>query len=145
MKEVKRMNLAKSYGHLVKKNMDNPNSALTLIKIAALLEHTKWSKFPDKNLPKSLQYLYEIMFKYTLEPLQNPKKSAFVNLFAPCEILHAFEIYPLFIEAMATLGQAFNFESYSIVGWIFQACLVIICIKLSTEDWTEKTKSPSLF
>ncbi|MFA5527131.1 MAG: 2-hydroxyacyl-CoA dehydratase family protein [Peptostreptococcales bacterium] len=95
------MNLAKSYGKLVKKRLNKPQSALSLIQLAASLELMRWSKFPDKTIPPSFRYLYKTMFQYILEPMQNSGKSAFVNLFAPCEILHAFKIYPLFIEAMS--------------------------------------------
>jgi hypothetical protein len=37
----------------------------------------------------------------------------------------------IFIEGMMTLGSAFNFESYSVFGWIVQAILVVFTISLS--------------
>jgi len=37
----------------------------------------------------------------------------------------------IFIEGMMTLGSAFNFERYSVFGWIVQAILVVFTISLS--------------
>lgn len=104
------MSVVKSYGNLTRKLINNPDTTLKLIKLGALLQYTRWSKFPDKKIPKSLQYLNELMFKYLLEPLKNPEQSAFVNLFAPCEILQSFNIYPMFVEAEATFLSGLNCE-----------------------------------
>lgn len=37
----------------------------------------------------------------------------------------------IFLEGMMTLGSAFNFENYSVFGWIVQAVLVVFTISLS--------------
>lgn len=34
------------------------------------------------------------------------------------------------LEAVLTMGDAFNFENYNIVGWIAQVCAVIIAVGL---------------
>jgi len=98
------MDLIKFYSKLIKKNLHNnsPNNTYKLIKLGAYLQYIKWSKFPDDSIPKSLQYLNKTMFKYIYEPLKYPKQSAYVNLFAPTEILHSFGIFPMFVEAIAT-------------------------------------------
>ena len=42
------------------------------------------------------------------------------------------------IEGLLTMGIAFEFEKYSIVGWITQVCLFIILIRASVFSslWT---------
>ncbi len=104
------MDIVKLYGDLTKRSINKPETALKLIKLGGLLQYTKWTKFPDKKIPKSMQYLNQLMFKYLLEPLQNPENSAFVNLFAPCEILQTFDINPMFVEAEATFLSGFYCE-----------------------------------
>lgn len=37
----------------------------------------------------------------------------------------------IFFEGMATLGSAFDFESYGIIGWITQILFIIFIIGLS--------------
>lgn len=41
----------------------------------------------------------------------------------------------ILFEGIATLGQAFNWSEYGILGWVFQLCLIIVCIKIATLDW----------
>ena len=37
----------------------------------------------------------------------------------------------IFLEGMATLGSAFDFESYGIIGWIAQTLFILTTICLS--------------
>lgn len=37
----------------------------------------------------------------------------------------------ILLEGMMTLGSAFNFETYSVFGWIMQGILVVFTISLS--------------
>ncbi len=55
-----------------------------------------------------------MFFQYLLEPLRHPERSAYVNLFAPCEILHAFDLYPMFVESLATFLNGFSCEDLAI-------------------------------
>jgi hypothetical protein len=41
----------------------------------------------------------------------------------------------ILIQGAATLGLAFEFNSYGIIAWIVQICLLILCIRVSLEDW----------
>ncbi|MCY6960154.1 2-hydroxyacyl-CoA dehydratase subunit D [Clostridium brassicae] len=108
------MDIVKRYGNLIKKSMYNPQTALNLIKTGLSLEKLRVSKFRDKHLPPSLQYLNKICIQYILEPLRNPNNCGLVNLFAPTEILHAMGIYPLFIEAFSSFLSGFTCEDYFI-------------------------------
>jgi benzoyl-CoA reductase/2-hydroxyglutaryl-CoA dehydratase subunit BcrC/BadD/HgdB len=44
------------------------------------------------------------------EPLSSPQNSAWVNIFAPNEFLHAMDIYSLFIEAYSSFMSGFLIE-----------------------------------
>ncbi len=96
------MDIIKTYGNLIKEKIEKPESALKLIKFGLSMENLRVNKFPEKDLPEAFQYLNQICLKFILDPLKNPDNSAWVNLFAPSELLHAFNIYPLSIEAMAS-------------------------------------------
>ena len=60
------MDVIEKYGKLIKKS--NPKRALNLIKTGLKLKIFQLKKFPDKNLPKSLQYLQKIGTEFILEP-----------------------------------------------------------------------------
>lgn len=47
----------------------------------------------------------------------------------------------IFFEGILTFGSAFNFENYTMFGWIFQGILVVLtlsisikCVKEATDD-----------
>lgn len=96
------MDIIKSYGNLIKKQINNPKLSRNLIKAGLSLEGVRVSKFKDKTRQSSYGYLNEISLKFMLEPLKNPQKSVFVNLFAPCEILQVFDMYPVLVEAYSS-------------------------------------------
>lgn len=104
------MDIVKSYGNVIKKNIDVPDRALKLIKFGLNMERERVNHFPDKNIPKSLQYLNQICLDYILEPLKNSDNYAFVNLFAPCEILHAAGIHPMLVEAFSSFLSGLKCE-----------------------------------
>lgn len=95
---------------MIKKNIDVPDKALKLMKFGLTLEKGRVSYFPDKKVLPSLQYLNQICLDYILEPLKNPDNYAFVNLFAPCEILHAAGIHPLLVEAFSSFLSGLRCE-----------------------------------
>ncbi|MEY8001410.1 2-hydroxyacyl-CoA dehydratase subunit D [Clostridium sp. Mt-5] len=96
------MDLIKSYGKYIKKNIHNPSKALNLLKIGFSLEKFLVSKFKDKNLPPSLNYLNELCVDFILKPLKNSQNSAFITIFSPVEILHAMGITPFLIEGFSS-------------------------------------------
>lgn len=96
------MNLVKSYGKCIKKNIDNPTKAINLIKRGFSLAKFLASTFKNKELPPSLNYLNKISLDFMLEPIKHPDNSAFVTIFSPVEILHAMGIKPLLIEGFSS-------------------------------------------
>lgn len=97
------MDLINVYGQLINRYIDEkPQTASMLIRKGYKLEGIMLDKFPDKNIPPSLQYIQKICMDFVLNPINNPERSAIVNLFTPCEFLHAMGIYPQFIEAYAS-------------------------------------------
>lgn len=58
------------------------------------------NNFPDT--PKSLHYLSNICTDYLQQALDNPEQAGWANIFAPSEIFHAMDIYPLFMEGYAS-------------------------------------------
>jgi benzoyl-CoA reductase/2-hydroxyglutaryl-CoA dehydratase subunit BcrC/BadD/HgdB len=108
------MDIIKRYCGITRKAFDDPNKARRLIRAGAGLQKFRWKVFPDRSIPKSLQELNHVFFQYLYEPLKYPERSAYVNLFAPCEILHAFGIFPMFVESIATFISGFLCEDLAI-------------------------------
>lgn len=104
------MDLVKDYGNIIKKYIDNPEKTLKLIKFGLSMEEFRVTKFPDKNAPPSLQYLNQICLNFILEPLRHPESYAWVNLFCPTEILHAFNISPMVVEAFSSFSSGLKCE-----------------------------------
>ncbi|HHV71423.1 MAG TPA: 2-hydroxyacyl-CoA dehydratase [Clostridia bacterium] len=105
------MNLVKAYGNVIKKNFAKPETVLKLIILGIFYEYSRLTIFPNKKTPKSIQYLNRLGLKFILEPLKNPQKSAWVTLMAPSQILHAMDIYPLFIEAFSSFLSGMECET----------------------------------
>ncbi|MBT3304454.1 2-hydroxyacyl-CoA dehydratase [Candidatus Woesearchaeota archaeon] len=107
------MDLAKSYANSIKKKQ-NPEKVLSMIKTGLKLQCFKLKKFPDKKIPKSLQYLQYIGTKFILKSLSDPSRTVFVNLLAPVEILHALDLHPLFVEGFSSFLGGFQIEDHYI-------------------------------
>lgn len=109
------MDIIETYGGLIKKYAGRqPQTALKMITAGLALEHFRLTKFGEKGTPRSLQYLSDICIQYLREALNHPEQSAWVNVFAPTEILHAMGIYPLFIEAFSSYLTGFKCEDFFI-------------------------------
>ena len=48
-------------------------------------------------------------------------------------------ICAMFLEGMLTLGGAFQFEEYTVIGYVFQA-LVFVCLVWATAEWHDSEK-----
>jgi benzoyl-CoA reductase/2-hydroxyglutaryl-CoA dehydratase subunit BcrC/BadD/HgdB len=105
------MNLVKVYSSILKNNLDNPSFASILIKFGLDVAYGYVSLFPDRRLPQSFQYLNKLCIKWILDPLARPLNSAWVNIFAPTEFLHAMNISPLFIEAYSSFMSGYDMEA----------------------------------
>ncbi|MFD3155753.1 2-hydroxyacyl-CoA dehydratase subunit D [Haloimpatiens sp. FM7330] len=104
------MDIIKLYGNIVKNSMKDSKHTLNLIRFGLSLEEKRSYILPDKQLPNSLKYLNQICLKFILEPLKKQNECAFVNLFAPTEILHSMNIYPLFVEAFSSFLSGLKCE-----------------------------------
>ncbi|MGC8970753.1 MAG: 2-hydroxyacyl-CoA dehydratase, partial [bacterium] len=102
--------IIRTYGNLIRRNLHKPELVKRLVRLGLEVGKIWVDHVGDKNTPKSLRYLNSICFQFILEPLRNPENSGFVNLFAPTEILHAMDIYPLFIEAYSSFVSGFYCE-----------------------------------
>lgn len=89
---------------LIKNN--NPEAVRKNIQLSLTFAEQRSERFPKVNVPTSLQYLNQICLTYILEPFRYPDNYAWVNLFAPVEILHAMDIYPLDVEAFSSFTSA---------------------------------------
>lgn len=96
------MDLVKSYGKYIKRNIDNPSKVFKLLKIGFSLEKFLVSKFKNSNISPSLNYLNELCIDFMLKPLKFPQNSALVTIFSPVEILHVFGINPFLIEGFSS-------------------------------------------
>lgn len=104
------MDIIKLYGNIIKKHLDNPKIFNNMIKFGIDYEKVMLKLLPDKSAPKSLRYLNKICFDFFKDPISNPENSAWVNLFAPTEILHSMDIKPLFVEAFSSFMAGFKIE-----------------------------------
>lgn len=109
------MDLVKSYGNLIKKyTAENPTLALNMIKFGLFCECNKPNSFNNKSIPKAYMNLHNLCVKSTYNTLNNPQDSAWVNIFAPVEILHSFDINPFCIESFSCFMSGFKCEDYFI-------------------------------
>jgi len=104
------MNIVKKYSAVLKKNLDNSSLASNLINYGLEIAYRYVSVFPDRKLPRSLQYLNKLCLKYIVDPIARPLNSAWVNIFAPTEFLHVLGVSPLFIEAYSSFMSGYDIE-----------------------------------
>lgn len=105
------MDAIKTYGNVIKKyTSKDPIVARNMIKTGLVLEHQRVKNFPERDIPRAYQYLNVICVKFIREALNNPEQSAWINLFAPAEILHAMDIKPLLMEAFSSFMSGFMIE-----------------------------------
>lgn len=94
--------IIKRFGKLVSDNIEsNPERALSLLKAGYAASGFQIKFLPDKKLLPHQKYAAEINNKTVRKPLQKPEECAVVNIFMPCELLHAMDIAPQFAEGLA--------------------------------------------
>lgn len=96
------MDAIKIYSDMIKNRIDKPEKFRKMLKMGYNLEYLRLKLVGEKDLPKSLNYLSELCMKFTLDPLKEPNKTAFINVFTPGEFLHAFDLHPQLIEAFSS-------------------------------------------
>jgi len=90
-------------------SVTSPQKALTLLKTGYQVSSFLMKRMPDKRLLPSQRYVADMNNHTILQSLQHPQRCAMVNLFFPCEVLHAMQIIPMFTEGLAGyLNGAFS-------------------------------------
>jgi len=94
-----------------------PHRARSLLKAAYQVSGWQMRHLPKRDLLPSQQYLAVLCNKAIVNPLGNPERSAVVNLFLPCEVLHAMDITPQFTEGLSCYlngaGSEYAFIEYA--------------------------------
>jgi len=112
---VIKLDLIETYGHFIKKAAsNNPERALEMIKLGLFYELNRLTKLPNKKVPKAYQKLSQIAMSSIYEALKTPQNSAWVNIFAPVELLQNFGLNPLSLECFASFTAGFRCEDMCI-------------------------------
>ena len=87
--------------HIYKLTQINPEKTLKQLSFVYTAAGLQCKYFPSRLLLPARQYMQWAAADAAIKPLRNPKNSAIVSLYLPCEILHAMGIYQMFPEALA--------------------------------------------
>lgn len=87
--------------HIYKVTQSNPERALKQLSFVYTAAGLQCKYLPSKLLLPARQYMQWAAADSAIKPLRNSDKSAIVNLYLPCEILHAMGIYQMFPEALS--------------------------------------------
>ncbi|SMC68703.1 2-hydroxyacyl-CoA dehydratase subunit D [Papillibacter cinnamivorans] len=79
----------------------SPGRALTLLKAGYEASGLQMRYLPDKRLLPHQKYIAVMNNRAIRLPLKNPERSAVVNVFLPCQLLHAMNVTPQFTEGLA--------------------------------------------
>ncbi|HAF62484.1 MAG TPA: 2-hydroxyacyl-CoA dehydratase [Anaerolineaceae bacterium] len=90
--------------------LTSPRKALSLLKVGYKVSSFQMKSLPDNRLLPSQQYVANMNNRTILRSLQRPERCAMVNLFFPCEVLHAMHILPMFTEGLAGYLNGANSE-----------------------------------
>ncbi|MCI2049466.1 MAG: 2-hydroxyacyl-CoA dehydratase family protein [Lachnospiraceae bacterium] len=105
------MNIAKTYGSWVKSCMEkDPEKAGSRIRRGLHLESFRVRHFSDKRMPKAYRYLNYMAIRLVADALDKPDTLAYINIFAPVEILECFGLTCVSMEALASYLSGFYME-----------------------------------
>ncbi|MGL5647295.1 MAG: 2-hydroxyacyl-CoA dehydratase subunit D [Clostridium sp.] len=96
------MDIIKVYSDMIKNRIEKPEKFRKMLKVGYNVEYLRLKLVGEKDIPKSLNYLSELCMKFTLNPLKEPDKTVFINVFVPGAFLHAFDMHPQLIEAFSS-------------------------------------------
>lgn len=97
------MKISKAFGGIVVKNfIKKPTFTRNFIKFGFGLQHFLLKAAPNKNFLPSQRYVTQISMQSILGALRHPQNSALVNIFTPCEPLHAMGVHPLCAEGFSS-------------------------------------------
>ena len=95
-------NVVKKFGQIVGSNIEkHPKRALNLLRFGYAYSGLQMKYFPEKYLLPNQIYSSVVCNRFIRYPLSNPESSAVVNIFFPCELLHAIDIKPEFVEGFS--------------------------------------------
>lgn len=91
------------FGRLVDRQVStgHPKRALRLLRLAYASFGTYQKHFPSKQLAPSRQMMATLSMNYIRTPLAHPERTAIVNFFMPCQMLHAMNIHSQVAEGMS--------------------------------------------
>ena len=96
------MDLIHFFGDTVTKHLyDHPAFTRNFVRLGYGAQQLMLNMLPNPSLLPSQQYAAKICLKYIREPMNAPERAALVNLFMPCELLHAMDISPLCAEGVS--------------------------------------------
>lgn len=105
------MNIAKTYGGFVKRALpEHPDRARRLVQLGLRLERLRKRIAPEKGLPRAYQVLHSLAMGKTVEALQDPSHAAWVNVFAPVELLQCFGLNCMSVELLSSFLSGFYCE-----------------------------------
>ncbi len=91
------------FGNYVSKEVAiHPIRARRLLIAGYRAKKAQLKLFPDKRLSPARNQMALQSMNASLFPLLQPERSALVNIFMPCELLHALDIRPMFAEAVSS-------------------------------------------
>lgn len=79
----------------------NPKRSLQLLRAGYFLSGEQMKYLPDRRLLPHQRYASVISNRMICTPLARPQNSAVVSAFLPCELLHAMNITPQFVEGLS--------------------------------------------
>ena len=94
-------NIVDRFGQLVDDAIPKPELARQLLLLGYRAKAVQLLLAPEKELTPARQYAAPIAMAAMIAPLAHPQRAALVNIFMPCELLHAFHLLPMFAEATA--------------------------------------------
>lgn len=105
------MNIARTYGDLVRKNMEtHPDRAAWLIRKGLHLEAFRCKHLADKRMPQAYRYLNYQGIHLVAEALDHPENYAWTNIFAPVELLQSFGLTCVCMECLSSYLSGFYLE-----------------------------------
>ena len=107
--------MIETFGALVgKAAAKSPDRARRLLEAAFYASNFQAKHFPSRKLTKDRAFISPVCMDAVLHPLAHPERSAIVNLFLPCEILHAMRIEPQIAEGLSCYFSGAGSEQYFI-------------------------------
>ncbi len=103
------MDIKNLYFKLLKNNTHKPDRIQQLMEIGLSYELLRTRVFSKD--PYALRYLNEFSLKLMKQAFEKPEESVWVNLFVPCEVMHAFGLKPISIEYFASFLAGFQLQN----------------------------------